>query len=255
MYCTVHGVVLRCTDIGERDALLTILSREQGKLVVKVRGLRRRNSPLTAACQLLAFSEFSLFEYKGQYSVNEAHVLTLFQNIREDLQTLALASYFAQTAEMLALEDLPSPDLQSLLLNCLYALSELKLPCDFVKAVYEFRAACISGYAPELEGCSACGAADSGWISIDDGHLLCSDCVQTVRTEKIEKLTKGVLQALRYISACPPQRLFSFRISKEDMRILGKTTERFFLTQVDHTFPTLTFYHTFGSLAGSIRDG
>ena len=62
MYLTVRGIVLRVTDYNDRDAILTLLSQDQGKLTVKARGLRRKNSPLIAPCQLLAFGEFTLFE-------------------------------------------------------------------------------------------------------------------------------------------------------------------------------------------------
>ena len=54
---------------NDRDALLTVLSRNHGKLTVKARGLRRKNSPLVAPCQLLAYGEFTLFEYRGQYTI------------------------------------------------------------------------------------------------------------------------------------------------------------------------------------------
>ena len=48
MYLTIQAIVLRVTDYNDRDALLTVLSRNHGKLTIKARGLRRKNSPLTA---------------------------------------------------------------------------------------------------------------------------------------------------------------------------------------------------------------
>ena len=48
MYMTIQGIVLRVTDYNDRDALLTLLTRQHGKLTVKARGLRRKNSPLTS---------------------------------------------------------------------------------------------------------------------------------------------------------------------------------------------------------------
>ena len=61
MYLTIQAIVLRVTDYNDRDALLTVLTRNHGKLTVKARGLRRKNSPLIAPCQLLAYGEFTLF--------------------------------------------------------------------------------------------------------------------------------------------------------------------------------------------------
>ena len=65
MYLTAQGLVLRVSNYNDTDALLTVLTRQCGKLTVKARGLRRKNSPLIAPCQLLAYGEFTLFEYRG----------------------------------------------------------------------------------------------------------------------------------------------------------------------------------------------
>ena len=80
MYLTVRALVLRVTPYNDTDAILTLLSQDHGKLTVKARGLRRKNSPLVAPCQLLAYGEFTLFEYRGMYTINEAHSIELFQN-------------------------------------------------------------------------------------------------------------------------------------------------------------------------------
>ena len=150
MYLNIQAIVLRVTDYNDRDALLTVLSRNHGKLTLKARGLRRKNSPLIAPCQLLAFGEFTIFEYRGQYTINEAHSIELFTPLRRDLTKLALGTYFAQVAEIISQEDLPNPELQSLVLNSLFALSKLNLPEPLVKSVFELRAACLAGYTPDL---------------------------------------------------------------------------------------------------------
>ena len=171
MYLTIQAIVLRVTDYNDRDALLTVLSRNHGKLTIKARGLRRKNSPLTAPCQLLAYGEFTLFEYRGQYSINEAVSLELFQSLRKELLKLAAATYFAQVSELISQEDIPNPELQSLLLNCLYGLSKLNLTHEFVKPVFELRAACLSGYTPDLFGCHICGCQNPDRFDLSAGML------------------------------------------------------------------------------------
>ena len=44
MYLSVQGIVLRVTDYNDRDAMLTMLTRQHGRLSAKARGLRRKNS-------------------------------------------------------------------------------------------------------------------------------------------------------------------------------------------------------------------
>ena len=153
MYLTVRGLVLRVTPYKDTDAILTVLTEDQGKLTVKARGLRRKNSPLVAPCQLLAYGEFTLFSYRGMYTVNEAHSIELFQGLHRDIVKLSLGTYFAQVADVVSLEDAPSGELLSLVLNCLYAVSNTQLSHLQIKAVFELRCAAISGYMPDFSGC------------------------------------------------------------------------------------------------------
>ena len=153
MYLTVKGLVLRVTNYNDTDALLTVLTHKHGLLTVKARSLRRKNSRLTAPCQLLAYSEFTLFAYKDMYTINEANTLEIFSGLRKDIQKLAIGSYMAQMSEVLSQEDLPNPELLSLTLNSLYALSKLNLDEMQIKATFELRCACLAGYTPDLSGC------------------------------------------------------------------------------------------------------
>lgn len=242
MYLTIQAVVLRVTDYNDRDALLTLLTRSHGKLTAKARGLRRKNSPLTAPCQLLAFGEFTLFEYRGQYTINEAQSLELFTPLRRDLTKLSLGTYFAQATEVLSQEDMPNPELQSLLLNCLFALAKLDLPEQQIKAVFELRAACLSGYTPDLFGCHICGNQNPERFDLSAGQLECCNCRSRESNGIRMPVTPSVLEAMRYVCLCDPKKLFSFQISGETLQKLSSLTEAYLTTQLERGFSTLDFY-------------
>ena len=242
MYLTIQGLVLRVTAYNDNDALLTVLSRDQGKLTLKARSLRRKNSPLIAPCQLLAYAEFTVFEYRGMYTINEAHSIELFQPLRKDLQKLSLATYFAQIAELISQEDMPNPELLSLLLNCLYALSKLNLPEKLIKASYELRCACLAGYAPELSGCYRCGCTTCDRFDISEGYLECSTCRRPGEGGIHMPVTAGVLDAMRYICACESKRLLSFSAGEDTLEILSQLTESYLSTQLERGFSSLDFY-------------
>ena len=242
MYLNIQGIVLRVPDYNDRDALLTVLSRNHGKLTVKARGLRRKNSPLVAPCQLLAFGEFTLFEYRGIYTINEAHSIELFTTLRRDLTKLSLGTYFAQVAEVISQEDLPNPELQSLLLNCLYALSKLDLPEPFVNSVVELRAACLAGYTPDLYGCHICGSQNPDRFDLSAGQLECRGCRNGESVGIRMPVTPAILEAMRYISLCYPKRLFGFQIGEETQEMLSALTEAYLSTQLERGFSALDFY-------------
>ena len=242
MYLTTKALVLRLTDYNDRDTLLTVLTQEHGKLTIKARGLRRKNSPLVAPCQLLAFAEFSLFEYRGQYTINEAHSIELFHGLRRDLTKLSLGTYFAQAAEVLSQEDMPNSELLSLVLNCLYALDKLGKPENLVKAVFELRAASIAGYTPDLFGCHNCGSQTADRFDLSEGHLECLNCRNSGSAGIRMPVSPGTLEAMRYIIYCDSKKLFAFDIGTDSLAQLSMVTEAYMTIQLERGFSTLDFY-------------
>lgn len=242
MYLSTQGLVLRVSEYNDHDALLTLLTREYGRLTVKARGLRRKNSQLSAPCQLLTYGEFTLFEYRDMYTVNEAHSIELFHNLRKDLVKLSLGTYFAQVAEVISQEDMPTGELMSLVLNCLFALSKLDESVHKVKSVFELRCACIAGYYPDLSGCHICGNELPDRLDTSAGVLECSHCRDSESTGLRLPLSPGALDAMRYIVQCDPKRLFAFSASGETIEHLSQITETYLVTQLERGFSTLDFY-------------
>ena len=242
MYLNTKGLVVRVTPYNDTDAILSVLTPNYGKLTLKARGLRRKNSPLIAPCQLLAYAEFVLFEYRNMYTINEAHSIELFSTLRKDLQKLSLGSYFAQAAETMSQEDMPNPELLSLVLNCLHGLSKMNLPEAMVKAVFELRSACLCGYMPDLYGCYRCGCSQPDRFDISEGRLECAACRDHTSVGLRMPVTPGVLDAMRYICNCDSKKLFSFSTTSETLETLSYVTESYLSTQLERGFSTLDFY-------------
>jgi len=242
MYLTVRGLVLRVTTYNDTDALIVLLTEAHGKLTVKARGLRKKNSRLSAPCQLLAYGEFVLFEYKDMYTINEAHAIELFQGLRSDLDKLALGTYFAQVSDVISMEDTPTKELLSLTLNCLFALDKLKLNHKQIKAVFEMRVAAISGYLPDLSGCSHCGALYPDRFCISEGRLACAKCRIDDNSGIRLPISAGVLDSMRYICACESSRLFQFEAGENTLQSLSQITEAYLSTQLERGFSALDFY-------------
>ena len=242
MYLKTEGLVLRETEYKDSDKLLTVLTKDRGQLTLRARGVRSRSSKLKSGCQLLAFSEFTIYENRGYMVVDEAVPIELFVSLREDIELLSLASYFAQIAEVLSQEDEPNPSLLSLLLNSIYALCALKKPQNLVKGAYELRAACIAGYAPMLDGCTICGNETPDRFLVSGGCLQCAGCAMADDVGIRLPVHEGVLNAMRYIVSCDLKKLFSFSLSQQGMGELSSIAETYLLTQLERGFFTLDFY-------------
>lgn len=248
MHLTTKALVLREVNYKESDKILTVLTQAEGKLTLSARGCRRKNSPIAAASQLLVWSELTLYEYQGRWSIKEAMTLRQFDPVRSDLDKLALASYFAEVVETLAEEGQPEPELLALILNCLHGLECLPLPPAQIKAAFEWKAMALAGYAPMCGGCAVCGRPDpeDPRLDLSAGTLHCAACMMDGGEARgiAMPLSRGALAAVRHITRGDPKRLFSFQVDGHSLRLLGNASEAYLMTQLERGFRTLDFYKT-----------
>ena len=244
MYKTVHALVLREVKFKEADKMLTVLTQEEGKLSVRARGALRKSCRYGAAAQQLAYSEMTLFENRGRCLLEEGSVQEDFSGLREDISAFALGAYFAELLESVSDEDSPNPEVLRLGLNALYALSRGLFPRELIKAAFELRLMCLSGYEPDLHGCSRCGEVDITQYLFDiaGGVLLCGNCAAAEGFEGFP-LPPDALAAMRHVVGAELKRVFSFTLGNEDaVRAFGRACERYALVQLDRGFGTLDYY-------------
>lgn len=236
------GLVLRETVTRDADKSLTVLTPDRGRLSVIARGARRKGSRVAAACQLLAYSEMTLYE-KGRWTMlDAADTIELFDGLRQDLTALSLAAYFAELTE--AVSDGSGGDVLPLLLNALYALSALKKPPQLVKPAFQFRLMALAGYEPMADGCALCGAPqpENPMLDVVHGVVHCGKCREKGGLSL--PLTASGLAALRYVLYGDPRRLYSFSLPPEGLRALNHAADAYVSAQLERSFRTLDYYKT-----------
>ncbi|MEM5781196.1 MAG: DNA repair protein RecO [Lawsonibacter sp.] len=244
MHTVTQGLVLREVNYKEADKILTVFTAEGGKRTVNARGCRRKGSRLAAAAQLLVWSDMTLFESRDRFVLNEAESREQFWGVKADVEKLALGSYFAEVTEVVAEEGRGDGALLSLVLNSLYALDKLNKPLALIKAAFELKLMCLTGYEPLLEACAACGAGHPAdpRFHLSGGVLHCASCRGEVGDGISMPLTPTALAAMRHIVYGDAKRLFSFPIDAPGLEKLSHLCEAYLLTQLERGFHTLDFY-------------
>ncbi len=247
----VKGIVLRAVDTKESDRILTILT-PHGKLPVVAKRARSRKSRVTACTQLLAYAEFTLSESHGWQYLAEGSTLELFDGVRQDIELLSLASYFAELTEAVAPENVESGEVLSLLLNALYALGTLKRPQAQVKAAFELRLMGLTGFEPLADACACCGNPEPEEPALDvrEGIVCCKRCGRGGRG-LLMPLSAGALAALRWSLYGEAKRLYSFSLAEPDLKELGDAAETYGHTTLERGFGTLDFYKGLFPSAGT----
>ena len=244
MQTVIPGLVLKEVKVGESDRILTLLTPGLGIINASAKGSLRLKSKLFSACGLFCYSEFSLFQGKTMYTVNDAQVKQVFFGLRESVESTALAMYMAEFAQLLAPIGKEAETQLRLLLNCLYVLSKGKKPPRMVKAVYEIRALSEAGYMPDLLCCAACSKYEQEefFLNTNSGLLLCGDCARNQGLNP--NLDLGSLTALRHIALVDDKKIFGFSIQAESMDRLCRVSEQYALQHLERPLKTLEFLKT-----------
>jgi len=195
----VDAVVLRHSDWGEADRLLTLYSREQGKLRAIAKGVRKIQS--RKAGHLEPFTRVAILLAKGQdlWIVTQAEAIELYQPVREDLQKMGQAAYVVELLDRFTYEEGQNWQLYKLLTETLERLSTGEddfLPVKY----YEMRLLDLMGYRPLLFECAACGeeiTARDQYFSADQGGVLCPKCVQRGQSQR--QISVDALRYMRHI--------------------------------------------------------
>ena len=261
MVLVTDGLITRSCEVGASDKMITMITPDKGRLSVMVKGSKSPNSKLSAISQLFAYGNYEIYEKNEMFWLRGGSSNTSFYKLTRDLERLFLASYLCDIANELTDEGSECGALLRLTLNSLHLLTH-GLKSDMqVKAVYEMRAAVLSGYYPELRGCSFCGGLEEmNYLDVMGGKLICSSCLLK-RGEKKLPISSGVDEerqasvlcglspsaavALRYITEAPEKKLFAFELKdEEDMRALAKATEAYLLNHLGRGFDSLDLYKT-----------
>ena len=253
------GVVIRARQTGDHDVLLTILTAEMGRISVLSKGSKSLKGEQRAISQLFTHANFEVYQKGDLYILKGGTPLHTFYQISDDVVSYSLASYLCSLAYELTDEGEAAGAMTRLLLNALYSISNRLHGEDTVKAAFELRAAILSGFTPDLSGCTVCGTdtAEELYLDVMNGSILCAACLRErsgkakgvgtyddIReAEVLQPITPSVLAAIRYVATAPLARLFSFEIKEEDelLAFVG-CAERYVLSHLGHGFDTLDFY-------------
>ena len=179
MLAKCEGIVIRSTDYGETNKIITLYTREFGKVGVMARGAKKPNSRFSAVTQLFHFGHYLSLSGRGLGQLQQGETLESFRSIREDIFLTAYASYIAELLDKGTEERKPHEALFNLFYKSLHYLDEEYVP-EIIVNIFETKMLSVFGFAPELNRCVNCGAQDGSFsFSIREGGLLCHRCEET----------------------------------------------------------------------------
>ncbi len=205
-----EGIVLGRRNLGEADRVLTLLTREHGKLVAKAKAVRRPTSRLAGRLEPFTHARFLLARGRTLDVVAQVEVIESFAALRTDLLRTAWASVCAELTDRMVAEQEPHPEV----FEALRAAQEAMVAQDAELAAlwYLLRLVSLVGYRPVLDRCAVCGqeARTDAW-QVATGGLLCSACAR--QDPQAQRIGGEAVGALRFLARARPRDLPRLRLS------------------------------------------
>jgi DNA repair protein RecO (recombination protein O) len=236
-----QAIVLKRISFSETDRILTLFTREYGKLGAIAKGARRSTSRLGAATEPFAFIRVLLAVGQNLDVLTQGEVRAAFPEIRADLTRISYASYFTELVNAALEERQPHPDLFDLLLSSLYILSRTAQP-DLAARMFELQALRLLGYQPELRHCIRCEGTVEGLglgFSASRGGVLCARCV--AETPAVVPMSAAVLDLLRRLMEAEPKGLAGMRPTEAQRSELAGLLIPYVRQRVDAPLRSLSF--------------
>jgi DNA repair protein RecO (recombination protein O) len=183
-----EGVVLRTQKLGEADRIITLLTREHGRLRAVARGVRRTSSKFGARLEPFGHVDVQIFDRSngvrgGLLLVTQAETLAPYgERLIADYPRYTAGSAMLETAERLTdHEGEPAVQQFLLLVGGLRTLVAAEHDPSLVLDAYLLRSLAVAGYAPSFVDCARCGLTpDSGvahrFFSLEAGGVVCGAC-------------------------------------------------------------------------------
>jgi DNA repair protein RecO (recombination protein O) len=193
----VDAVVLRHSDYGEADRLLTLFTRQLGKIRAIAKGARKLASRKAGHIEPFTHVRLQLAQGRDMFIVTQADTVDAYLSLRDDLNLTAHAAYALELLDRFTYEDqTENPSLFRLLTDTLSRLASHHDPW-LVNRYYEIRLLDLVGFRPQLFECVNCGRPlqpEDQFFSFGGGGVICPRCGQGLR-----HLHGISLEALKYL--------------------------------------------------------
>ncbi len=249
---TLDGIVVGELPLNDNDKLLTLITSKRGKMIVLAKGIKAINSKRSAGAQLFCYSSFGFVKREERLFLDAIDVKDNFQGLRDDIEAVALASYFAEVASSICMEDNDESEMLRLLLNSIYALANLKnKPKWMIKAAFEIKCMCIQGFAPNFESCCLCGSDIKNTpqnivFELLQGGFVCDRC-SCSETFEISKdgylISVDTYKAIKYICEAEQGKMLAFNIQSDKSAEFSRICEQYLIAQTEKKYKTLDYYN------------
>ena len=216
----------------ETSVLLTVYTRDFGKLKLFSKGVRSPESRFVSAYEPLALDEIVFYERKRKnlFFLSQCDLINYFPKLRASLERLSYAVYFAEFLDEATQIGEKNGKIFELLSDSLLLLSEKASP-KRVARIFEIKLLSILGLMPRLKACAVCDKKPGEGrvrFSFSLGGVLCEGCF--AKDKSARAVLAGTLNFISHVRGLPFEKIKHVKVSKR----VGAEVERLLRSFVNY---------------------
>ena len=239
---SAEAVVLRKVDYGEADRILTLFTRERGKLPAIAKAVRRAKSRMSGQLDVFSHGRMMLAEGRRMDVVTQFQRITHSDGLAADLPRGAAAAVVVEVTDKILEERHPQPELFEVVVGALEHLSDPRINARMELADFLMRILAELGYAPILAECARCGrpiGEDGLGFSPIAGGVICADC--NLNHLPSPAVSTRAVKVLRVCAAGDRDIFFRLRLDERDLVALESALEAQLEHHLDRQLKSIDF--------------
>jgi len=219
------GIIIKKENRGEANQLLTIITKDFGKVKILAKAIRKIKSKLKSGVPLFSLSEINFIQGKRYKILTDAIREKKFTNINSDLNKLRIVTEIGENIDFLLREGEKEEEVWKLALKTFYKIDE-STDSNFDFLIYHYffwNLLVFLGYKPELVNCSSCQrrlAPSNLYFDSNQGGVICSSCFEKLRSG--ERIDPETVKVVRFLIKEDWEELEKLRIDRSHKKELKK---------------------------------
>jgi DNA repair protein RecO (recombination protein O) len=233
-----EAIVLKQFDLGETDKIITFYTKDHGKIRAVVKKARNSKNNKTSAIVLpFCYNNIKVYKSKSLDRINYVENIHRFEELRNNLDKMAYATYFSEMVEKTGMEYHPNPSLFNLLLETFNKMISIENEgLEKINIVFKLFFLEIIGIKPTINYCYDCGkriiTSSRQLFNVKEGGLICSECAR-VKNDNLNNLKQNEIDLVKRIYRNNINALDDITIDKKILDKLDKLIDEFIIYHLD----------------------
>lgn len=243
MLYKTEGIVLKSMEFKEADKIVTIYTKDYGKIAAIAKGVRKTKSKFGSSLEILTYSIFLFYKGRNLDIVSQTEILESFFSTSKEVIKFAFAANCVEVINRLTEEREINIGLFNLLKEVLHYLKESNDP-KLLTLSFKWQTMSILGYRPSLDHCCRCNKSvevqKEMYFNIKEGGLVCNNCIAKDK-EGCVRVSLYFNKLVRKILITPLSTISNATIPDKKMKELEKLTDLYIAYHSEKSFKTDKF--------------